>query len=143
MVQGRRGGLDEDGQRVLQALLAMQRQSWEQGVASHAFLDLGLDDLADVVARDAVVRQTADGRLAELDEGGIVNSASLGEVVRWASSRHGDVDLAAAFDRQVEWITSGAPAHRTARSSTSRGGGRSGWTPCTWSSLCWCSPAGS
>lgn len=103
-----RDALDDAGQRVLRALLAM-RQSWEQGVASHAFLDLGLDDLADVVARDAVMRQTADGRLAEIDEGGIVNSGAVGEVVRWASRRHGDRALAEAFDRQVAWVCGGAP----------------------------------
>ena len=101
--------LDDAGQRVLQALLAMQRQSWEQGVASHAFLDLGLDGLADVVAHDAVLRQTADGRLAEIDGGGVVNSGAVGEVVLRSSRRHGDPALAAAFDRQVRWLCDEAP----------------------------------
>ncbi|WP_199734909.1 glycoside hydrolase family 88 protein [Cellulomonas sp. PhB143] len=78
-------------------------------MASHAFLDLGLDDLADVVAYDAVARQASDGRLAEIDGDGLVNSASVGEVVRRASCRHDDDALAEAFDRQVAWICSGAP----------------------------------
>ena len=46
---------DEQAAQVLRALLSMQRQSWEQGVTSHALLDLGLFDLADVVAHDALL----------------------------------------------------------------------------------------
>ena len=103
------GLADDVEQRVLRALLAMQRLSWEQGVAGHAFLDLGLDDLAEVVARDAVVRQVPDGRLAQVEDDGVVNSAAVGEVVRWAARRHDDAALAAAFDRQVEWVASRGP----------------------------------
>ena len=101
--------LDDQQQRVLLALLGMQRHSWEQGVAGHAFLDLGLDDLAEVVARDAVVHQTPDGRLAELDDAGLVNSGAAGELVRWAARRSGDRGLADAVERQVRWIREDAP----------------------------------
>ncbi|WP_234039742.1 hypothetical protein [Micromonospora coerulea] len=52
--------------RVLAALLAMQRQSWEQGVTGHALLDLGLDELAMLVADAAVTRQHPDGRLGDV-----------------------------------------------------------------------------
>lgn len=95
--------------RVLRALLAMQRHSWEQGVAGHAFLDLGLDDLAEVVAHDAVVQAAPDGRLAQVEPDGAVNSGAVAEVVRWAARRRDDVALAAAFDRQVAWIRTEAP----------------------------------
>src|ERR1700710_3010158 len=54
--------------RVLAALLSMQRYSWEQGVASHALLDLGQEALVEVVARDAVTHQSAEGNLADLRE---------------------------------------------------------------------------
>jgi unsaturated rhamnogalacturonyl hydrolase len=104
-----RTALDDDQRRVLAALLAMQRQSWEQGVASHALLDLGLDDLVEVMARDAVTRQTAAGKLAEIDDHGIVNGASNAEAVRWAARRGGDPRLAEAFDRQLRWLTHDAP----------------------------------
>jgi hypothetical protein len=43
--------------RVLVTLLAMQRYSWEQGVASHALLDLGQDALVELMARDDVTHQ--------------------------------------------------------------------------------------
>jgi unsaturated rhamnogalacturonyl hydrolase len=101
--------LDDMQQRVLTALLAMQRQSWEQGVASHALLDLGLDHLVEVMARDAVTRQTATGKLAEIEDGGIVNSAANAEVVRWAARRSGEAQLTDAFDRQLRWLTHDAP----------------------------------
>ncbi|GEA88531.1 glycoside hydrolase family 88 protein [Cellulomonas cellasea] len=101
--------LDPDQRRVLAALLAMQRQSWEQGVASHALLDLGLTGLAEVMARDAVTRQTSEGKLAEIEDGGIVNSAANGEAVLRAARRTGDPLLREAFDRQVRWIVRDAP----------------------------------
>lgn len=104
------GGADADlSGRVLSALLAMQRQSWEQGIASHALLDLGLDDLAECVARDAATRQTAAGKLGEIEDHGIVNSAALGEVVLWAADRLGDTGLHEAYDRQLHWVRTTAP----------------------------------
>ncbi|WP_250007160.1 glycoside hydrolase family 88 protein [Actinoplanes sp. M2I2] len=66
--------------RVLDALLAMQRQSWEQGVAAQAALDLGRDDLAFLMAESAVARQSADGRLGGPDDNA-VNGAACGEAV--------------------------------------------------------------
>jgi unsaturated rhamnogalacturonyl hydrolase len=89
--------------RVLTAMLAMQRQSWEQGVAAHAALDLGRTDLARLLADAAVVRQAADGRLGDVDgEDGAVNGAACGEAV-----------LAAGFQdaalRQLMWLAQDAP----------------------------------
>jgi unsaturated rhamnogalacturonyl hydrolase len=101
--------LDADQTRALGALLGMQRQSWEQGVASHALLDLGRHDLVEVMARDAVTRQTPAGKLAEIDDQGIVNCAAAGEAVFWAAQRSGDPGLAEAFHRQLRWILHDAP----------------------------------
>jgi unsaturated rhamnogalacturonyl hydrolase len=99
--------LDPQQRRVLNALLAMQRQSWEQGVLGHALLDLEQWELAEVVARDSVVRQNRQGKLAEVDNAGIVNSGSVGEVVAWASIR--DESLRPAVGRQLGWLMEGAP----------------------------------
>ena len=101
--------LDPLGQRVLGALLAMQRRSWEQGVASHALLDLGRDDLVAVVARDAVTQQSAAGNLADLDESGSVNSGAAGEAVLAQARRTGDTRLQQAFDAQLRWLLTDAP----------------------------------
>ena len=99
--------LDPQQRRVLDALLAMQRQSWEQGVLGHALLDLEQWELAEVVARDSVVRQNAQGKLAEVDNAGIVNAGSVVEVVAWASIR--DESLRPAVGRQLGWLLQGAP----------------------------------
>ena len=104
-----RAALDADQSRVLAALLAMQRQSWEQGVASHALLDLGRYELVEVMARDAVTRQTPAGKLAEIDDHGIVNCGAAGEAVYWAAQRNGDPRLVEAFERQLRWIVQDAP----------------------------------
>jgi unsaturated rhamnogalacturonyl hydrolase len=106
--------LRRDQQRVLTAMLGMQRQSWEQGAAAQAVLDLGRHDLARVMARDAIARQTAAGKLAEIDDEGLVNSAANAEVVRWAAASP-DSDpataaaLTAAFERQLRWIQQDCP----------------------------------
>jgi unsaturated rhamnogalacturonyl hydrolase len=104
-----RGGTDPDRERVLAALLGMQRQSWEQGVLGHALLDLGRAGLLPVLARDAVARQTPDGRLAEVEDGGIVNGAANLEVLDRVAAERGDAGLAAARDRQLRWLLTGAP----------------------------------
>jgi unsaturated rhamnogalacturonyl hydrolase len=87
--------------RVLTALLAMQRSSWEQGVAGHAALDLGRDDLARLLAEAAVTRQAADGRLGGADDNA-VNGAACGEAVLRAG--FGD-----AAQRQLGWLLHDAP----------------------------------
>jgi unsaturated rhamnogalacturonyl hydrolase len=82
--------------KVLPALLAMQRLSWEQGVASQAALDLGHGNLARALARDAVTRQAPDGRLAAVEDN-IVNGAANAEAVRVAG-------FTEAYERQLAWL---------------------------------------
>lgn len=95
---------------VRDALLSMQRQSWEQGVAAQAMLDLGRDDLAVLMAGAAVTRQAADGRLGDV-EGDVnsVNGAACGEAVLAAAARTGEPRYAEAAGRQLDWLTHGAP----------------------------------
>jgi unsaturated rhamnogalacturonyl hydrolase len=89
--------------RVLSALLAMQRQSWEQGVAAQACRDIGRDDLVRLLAHAAVTRQAADGRLADVDgETGSVNGAACGEAVPVSG-------FPSAAARQLDWLVSRAP----------------------------------
>jgi unsaturated rhamnogalacturonyl hydrolase len=86
---------------ALDALLAMQRQSWEQGVAAQAVLDLGRTDLAFLMAGAAVTRQAPDGRLGGADDNA-VNGAACGE----AAFRCG---FSEAADRQLAWLRHDAP----------------------------------
>jgi unsaturated rhamnogalacturonyl hydrolase len=87
--------------RVLDALLAMQRQSWEQGVAAQAALDLGRDDLAYLMASSAVTRQAADGRLGGDDDNAATGAAGGGGVGRAGG--------AAAPRRQLDFLLRDAP----------------------------------
>ncbi|MFG2039387.1 glycoside hydrolase family 88 protein [Dactylosporangium sp. NPDC048998] len=81
----------------------MQRQNWEQGVAVHALLDLGLTDLAGRLARDSAVHQSPDGRLGTIGgERGSVNCAANFEGV----VHLGLTDVAR---RQLDWIAERAP----------------------------------
>ena len=87
--------------KVLDALLAMQRMSWEQGVAAQAVHDLGRSGLARLMAADAVVRQAPDGRLGGADDNA-VNGGACGET----ALRYG---FAEAADRQLDWLLHRAP----------------------------------
>ena len=98
-----------DERAVLTALLAMQRLSWEQGVAGHAALAMGRGDLVRMIADDAVVRQDAVGRLGEVDGAGLVNCGSLVDVVDTVWRGTGDPRLRAALDRQLAWFETGCP----------------------------------
>src|SRR6478752_3758059 len=84
--------LAEPSGRVLQALLAMQRRSWEQGLAGHALLALGRFDLASVLATDAVANQLPDGRLADLGDMNVVNGAAALETVLAMAARDGHAE---------------------------------------------------
>lgn len=96
-------------QRVLLALLAMQRLAWEQGVAAHAVADLGREDLLWLLAHEAVVRRYPTGPLANVEDVGIVNGAAAGESVLWLAEQTKDPEHRAALDGQLDWILRTAP----------------------------------
>lgn len=95
---------------VKRALLAMQRRSWEQGVAAQAFLELGDVDLTIAMAREAVSRRTADGRLAMVDSHDQVTDPSAsGEAVLFAARTTRDPALGAAANEQLAYLLHRAP----------------------------------
>jgi unsaturated rhamnogalacturonyl hydrolase len=101
---------DDRLERVLVALLALQRQSWEQGLAAQAARDLGRRDLALLLARAAVERQAPDGGLGDVDgESGAVNGAACIEGVAHAAAAQEDGRWSSALDRQLRWLVSEAP----------------------------------
>ncbi|MEN3307491.1 MAG: unsaturated rhamnogalacturonyl hydrolase [Micromonosporaceae bacterium] len=95
--------------RVLTAMLAMQRYSWEQGVAAHAVHDVGRYDVLLAMAHDAVTRQTQSGQLADMGESSAVNGAVNGEAVLWAGRATGDPRYHQAADWQLYWLLEHAP----------------------------------
>ncbi|HVO38475.1 MAG TPA: glycoside hydrolase family 88 protein [Spirochaetia bacterium] len=100
-------------QKVKTALLAMQRYSWEQGVAAQALLESGDTDLVILMAKEALVRQLADGRLAVM--GGlpaVTDPAAIGEAMLFAARTTGDPSLQEAADRMADWLLRRAPRTR-------------------------------
>ena len=97
-------------ERVARAMLSMQRAAWEQGVAAQAFLERGDMGLVVLFAREAVLRQSADGRLANFGEpDNVTDMAANGEPVLRAAEHTGDPALRAAADRMREYLMTRAP----------------------------------
>ncbi len=96
--------------KVKLAMLSMQRATWEQGVAMQALLESGESDLVVLMAKDAVLRQAKDGRLAMLgEEFALSDAACPGEAVLWAAKRTGDRTLQDGVDRMLEYVLHNAP----------------------------------
>ena len=97
-------------ERVSQALLTMQRYSWEQGVAAQAFLELGETNTAIMLARDAVQRQDRDGRLACMHEReGVTDPAANGEALIVAARITRDPVLQAGLEAMLDYLLKTAP----------------------------------
>lgn len=99
--------------KVLQAMLAMQRRAWEQGVAAQALLELGESQWTVLLAKDAVVNQLKDGRLG-LNEGKgpVADPAANGEPLLFAARLTGDPSLHKAAERMLEFLLYKAPRTR-------------------------------
>jgi unsaturated rhamnogalacturonyl hydrolase len=100
-------------EKVKQAMLAMQRRAWEQGVAAQALLELGEFDLVVLMAKDAVVNQRKDGRLG-LNEGKspLTDPAANGEPLLFAAQHTGDPALQKSAVRMLEFLLYKAPRTR-------------------------------
>lgn len=96
--------------RVRRAMLAMQRASWEQGVAAQASLEEGDWDLTTLMAREAVLRQDRSGRLAVLyTDPGVTDAGAAGEAVIFAALATGDAKLREGAERMLGWFLKLAP----------------------------------
>jgi len=98
--------------KVKLAMLSMQRASWEQGVAAQALLEWGDRDMVVLMARDAVVRQGKEGRLAVLGsccEDNVTDPGASGEAVLYAAKVTGDPTFAEAAGRMLDYLMRTAP----------------------------------
>jgi rhamnogalacturonyl hydrolase YesR len=106
-------------ENVKTAMLTMQRFPWEQGVASQALLELGDLLTAELLARDAVLRQSDDGRLGTAfyrddiaifgDDITVTDSSTNGEVVQFIGLKKNNEKFLHAADKQLRWLTEDAP----------------------------------
>jgi rhamnogalacturonyl hydrolase YesR len=106
-------GADPLPEKVKRAMLTMQRDAWEQGVAAQALLEIGESDLVILMAKEAVVRQIADGRLGVIScWDGVTDPAANGEPVLHAARVTGDPGLAQAAGRMLEYLLKRAPRRK-------------------------------
>jgi rhamnogalacturonyl hydrolase YesR len=96
---------------VVQAMLSMQRATWEQGVAAQAFLESGDEKNTYLLAKEAVLRQTKEGRLAAigLDNNGVTDPAASGEAVLHAFTISGENELLNGAERMANYLMETAP----------------------------------
>jgi len=103
-------GPDPLVERVRTAMLTMQRQAWEQGVASQALLEWGDADLVILMAKEAVIRISDDGRLGQVcDNHGVTDPGSNGEPVLYAAKLTGDSVLKAGAEKMSDYFLHKAP----------------------------------
>jgi unsaturated rhamnogalacturonyl hydrolase len=96
--------------QAMMAMLCMQRAAWEQGTASQALIAIGRKDLAILFAKDALVRQTKEGRLGIMgDDPGVTDPASNGEAVLLAFKETGDEKYKKAADEMYRYLKTTAP----------------------------------
>ncbi len=92
------------------ALLAMQRHSWEQGVAMQAFLESGDDDVVIAMAKEAAYRSVQDGRVAIIGTmDAITDPCAAGEGLLYAAKITGDAELHTAHMKLLKWALEDAP----------------------------------
>ncbi|MEG8947829.1 glycoside hydrolase family 88 protein [Rosettibacter firmus] len=100
-------------EKVKLAMLSMQRATWEQGVAMQAMLESGEEELVILMAKEAVLRQSPDGRLAMLgEEFALSDACSPGEAVLWAAKKTGDESLMNGFNKLLDYIMNKAPRNK-------------------------------
>lgn len=95
---------------VKQAMLAVQRYPWEQGVCMQAVYESGDTITAIAMAHDAVLRQTEDGRLAVINENiAVTDPAANGEMVYRAYEITKDRFYLDAANRMLSYLMEKAP----------------------------------
>lgn len=95
---------------VKNAMLAVQRYPWEQGVCAQALWEIGDETTVIAMAHDAVLRQKEDGRLAVINENvAVTDPAANGEAVWRAYEKTGKAQYAEAAKRMLEYLLHHAP----------------------------------
>ena len=95
---------------VKRAMLTMQRASWEQGVAAQAFLESGDDTMVYLMAKEAVLRQTEEGRLSVVyTDNGVADPAAAGEAVLYAANKWNDPELKRGSENMLTYLMEKAP----------------------------------
>jgi rhamnogalacturonyl hydrolase YesR len=96
--------------KVKNAMLAVQRYPWEQGVAAQSLYEA--DDITFIaMAHDAVLRQAPDGRFAVTDSHNVAvtDCAAVGEAVWRAYEHTGNDFYKKATEKMLDYLLTKAP----------------------------------
>ena len=74
-------------ENVLNAMLCMTRQCWEQGIAAQCLLEIDKKDELELMVYDIVLRQSADGRLCNVENTPAVTDSAfcIPAVLEWGN----------------------------------------------------------
>ena len=90
--------MKEKVQLVRNAMLAVQRYPWEQGVCAQALWELGDVTTAIALAHDAVLRQREDGRLAVINENIAVTDPAANGALMCCPTKDNPYKIGEMFD---------------------------------------------
>ena len=98
---------NEKVRNAKKVLLTMIRHPWEQGTAANAFIESGDEQIAILMASEAVSRQSHDGRLACIPGStNITDPCVCGESVMYAFQKTGDIKYKIAAEKMLQYIKS-------------------------------------
>ena len=97
-------------EKVKNAMLSFQKQNWEHGIASQAFVEAGDEKMMILMAKEAVLRQGGDGRLAVISTAnGINDSATPLEAVLRSAEILNDQEMKKAAETMITYLFETAP----------------------------------
>ena len=99
--------------KVMNAMLAMQRYSWEHGLAAQALLEIGEKDWLVLLMREAVHRQVDDGRTAVIGSfRAVTDPCANGEPLGHAYQITNDDLFKTSYEKLVDWAINKAPRNQ-------------------------------
>lgn len=101
---------NERVEKAARALMAMQRHSWEQGVAMQAFLEMGDMETVTAMAFESINRSIEDGRAAVIGiADGVTDHCSIGEGLIKACELTENSFLCEGREKLLYWALNEAP----------------------------------
>ena len=91
--------------KVKQAMLAMTRQCWEQGIVASALYELEDDELLHIVINDMIRRRSQDGRLCNVeDTPALTDSAFCIPAVYLTGNEEGNSEYLLAAEKNLRYL---------------------------------------
>lgn len=91
--------------RVLDAMLCMTRQCWEQGIVAQTLMEIGEEEKLRLVVHDMVIRQGEDGRLCNIENTPAVTDSSFCIPATYLTAvKEQNTALLEAADKNVQFL---------------------------------------